>query len=558
MHQSHFTRLALCAALAASANLAAVAEDESGFGKVAIHGSIQTDILFPQEDESIGTGKYSEDVLTNTYADVKMVSRYLDAGLRFEYLDHPLPGFQDNKGWGIPNFFATAKYKGFELTAGDFYEQFGSGFIFRTYEERALGIDNSLRGGRLKVNAVNGLRLTALGGVQRRYWDWDTHSVIYGADAEFNIDTYSARMRDNDISWSIGGSYILKDEKDESVIVPGTNYRLHLPRYVNAFDVRTKFRKQNFSILGEFAWKSDDPSADNDYTYRPGNAVMVSATYSKSGLSALLQAKRSENMAFRSERTAVGSSVAFLNNMPAFSYQHTYAVAALYPYATQAAGGEWAFQGNFAYSFKRRTALGGRYGTKIKVNASYIRGLEKEAGEPGITSSPMGTDGESSKFFGFGDVYYHDFNVQLEKKVSNLFSFNFMYMNQKYNKSVVEGHGGVVKSNIFVFDGKFRFNKRYTLRTELQYLTTKQDQKDWLYGMLELSVAPYLMFSVSDLYNVGDTKTHYYMAGVTGNYRANRLMIAYGRTRAGFNCSGGVCRYVEATKGFQIAYSYNF
>ena len=48
------------------------------------------------------------------------------------------------------------------------------------------------------------------------------------------------------------------------------------------------------------------------------------------------------------------------------------------------------------------------------------------------------------------------------------------------------------------------------------------------------------------------------MFGVTGTYRANRLMLSYGRTRAGYNCSGGVCRYVPASRGFSISYSYNF
>ena len=66
------------------------------------------------------------------------------------------------------------------------------------------------------------------------------------------------------------------------------------------------------------------------------------------------------------------------------------------------------------------------------------------------------------------------------------------------------------------------------------------------------------MFSVSDMWNCGDTKVHYYMFGVAGNYRSNRLMVSYGRTRAGFNCSGGVCRYVPASRGIQLAYSYNF
>jgi hypothetical protein len=115
-----------------------------------------------------------------------------------------------------------------------------------------------------------------------------------------------------------------------------------------------------------------------------------------------------------------------------------------------------------------------------------------------------------------------------------------------------------VLSNIFVFDGKYRFNKTLTLRTELQYLTTNDDQKDWCYGLAELSVAPYLMFSVSDMWNNGSTKTHYYMGAITGNYKANRLMLSYGRTRKGYNCTGGVCREVPATHGFQISYSYNF
>jgi hypothetical protein len=526
---------------------------------VVLHGSVKSDILLPEEDARIGTGSYSEDVLTNTYADLKLLSRYVDAGLRFEYLEHPMPGFEnDFKGWGVPNIYVKGKYKGLELTAGDFYEQFGSGFILRTYEERTLGIDNSIRGGRLKVNSLKGLRFTALGGVQRRYWDWSKDSRIYGADAEFDIETYSSALRDKNVNWSVGASYVLKNEDDENILIPGSNYRLNLPNNVSAFDVRSHFSKNNFGLMGEFAWKSQDPSFDNSYTYRNGNAVMLSASYSKTGFSGLVQAKRSENMAYRSQRSMTGTS-AFLNNMPAFAYQHTYALPALYPYATQAADGEWAFQGMFTYNFKRKTALGGKYGTKLHLNMSYVRGLDKEA-TPYIEglSTAYGSNGDKASFFGFGDINYQDINVQLDKRVTRDFSFVFMYMNQRYNKTVVEGHGGMINSNIFVYDGKYKLSKKLTLRTELQYLTTKQDDGDWCYGLAELSVAPYLMFTISDMWNNGKTDTHYYMGCITGNYKANRLMLSYGRTRAGYNCSGGVCRYVPATRGFQVSYSYNF
>ncbi|MDE6287784.1 MAG: hypothetical protein K2M00_03235, partial [Muribaculaceae bacterium] len=486
---------------------------------VALHGSVQADILFPQEDEAINTGTYDHKVLFNTYADLNLTSRYVDAGARFEFMKWPLPGYEnDFKGWGVPHIYAKGRYKGFELTAGDFYEQFGNGFILRTYEERSLGIDNSIRGGRLKVTAVPGLRLTALGGLQRRYWDWKKSSQVYGADAELMLQDIFSGLAKHDLSWTFGASYVLKHEDDQDVSIAGTDLRLNLPTSVSAFDLRSQFMKGNFSFLGEFAWKGQDPSFDNDYTYGKGTAVMISASYSKSGLSALIQAKRSENMAFRSQRLMSGTS-AFLNNMPAFSYLHTYALPSLYPYATQAAPGEWAFQGAFGYNFKRRTALGGKYGTKLKLNISYTRGLNHGTPDYIIDGVLSGTDGTPTKFFGMGEAYYHDINLIVEKKWSASVSQNFMYMNQMYNMDVIEGHGGRVKSNIFVVDTKWKIDNRFTLRNELQYLHTRQDQKDWLYGLLELSIAPYLMITVSDMWNCGSTGDHYYNIGIAGNYR---------------------------------------
>ena len=547
--------------------------------KVAVHGSIQSDILIPQEDHKIGTGTYNDWGLTNTYAEVGLTSKHIEAGVRAEYLEHPLPGFDDPRfnGWGVSNIYVKALGNGFDVTVGDFYNQFGSGFVFRTYEERSLGIDNSIRGARLNVSAVKGANLKLLGGVQRCFWDWDTDAWLGGADLELNMEQYFKGLADKNITWMIGGSYLMKHENEEDVLVPGTNYKLNMDPMVHTFGVRTRLQLGPYSFMAEYAWKTQDPSKDNDYIYRNGSAVMVSASYSKKGLSALVQAKRSENMSNRMKRgfvSYIGGNCR-LNHMPAFSYQHTYALPALYPYATQDADGEWALQGEFGYTFKRRTALGGKYGTKLKVNFSYIRGIDKTPTESLIegVNSTMGTDVYHSKFFGFGGVYYKDINVQLEKKLSKSFKLNLMYMNQLYNKTVVEGEGGVVKSNIFVAEGKYQFSPKMTLRGEAQYLQTKQDQGDWYYGLLELSVLPYLMFTISDQYNanvpyytenkqVDDSKgthsQHYLLGSVTATYKAHRLQLSYGKTRAGYNCSGGVCRFVPASYGMTVSYNYNF
>lgn len=505
-------------------------------------GSLQTDILVPQDDAKIGTEKYNGDVVANSYVNLNLsYSDFITVGARFEELSHPLPGFEnDFDGWGVPYFFATGRCKWGELTVGDFYEQFGSGLILRAYEERSLGIDNSLRGAKAVVRPYKGISIKMLGGQQRRYWEHND-SWVWGADAELNIDQWSKKMQDKGIVWMLGGSYVGKYEKETPSyeFIDGQLYKRNLPENVPAFDVRTQFQKAGFNLLAEYAWKVNDPSFDNKYSYDNGSAALLSASYSNKGYSILLQAKRSENMSYRSVRDMTGTS-SFINHLPAFAYQHTYALPAMYPYATQPLG-EWAYQAEFTYNFRRRTPLGGRYGTTLKLNASHIRALH----------SVEGTD----------DMYYQDINVSMEKKWTSDFKTNIMYMNQRYNQKVVEGHGNngdMVKSNIFVVEGQYKFNKKLQLRAEVQYLQTKQDKGDWVYGLLELSVNPYLMFTVSDMYNAGETNLHYYQGAVTFSHKAHRLSAGYARTRAGFNCSGGVCRYVPASKGVQISYNFSF
>lgn len=541
--------LLVCAGLLGTAAMAQEPSDEK---KIVVTGSIQSDILLPQEDEKIGAEKSEDWALTNSYADVAVRSKYVDAGARFEFLEHPLPGFEkDFKGWGLPYFYVKGKLKNLEVTAGSFYEQFGSGFILRAYEERSLGIDNHLLGGKVVYRPYKGIQLKALTGKQRRYWSRND-SWISGGDVELNIDEWSKRMQESGMHLLLGASYVNKYEQQEELMTDAT-HRLNFPEYANAFDVRVNMQKGGFNVLAEYAQKTQDPSFDNQYIYRRGYVAMLSTSYSKKGMSILAQAKRSDNMSFRSRRSMSGTS-SFINHLPAFTMEHTYALAALYPYATHPQG-EWAYQLNASYNFKRKTFLGGKYGTLVKLNYSYVHAIEQNA----YSDSPAGTDGYGSAFWKWGEqMYYQDLNLQIEKRVTRDFRINVMLMNQFYNKTIVEGHGGMVHSNIYVVDGRYQFSKKTTLRGEIQYLTTADDDGDWTYGLLELSLVPHWMVTVSDMYNCGATDIHYYQGSVTFTMGSHRLQAGYGRTRAGYDCSGGVCRYVPASKGFTLSYHYNF
>lgn len=518
--------------------------------KLRLSGSLQSDILLPEKDKTTGANTADGHFLTNTYLDLKATSRYVEAGARLEYLKHPLPGFEnDIKGWGLPHFYVKGRYKNAELTLGSFYEQFGSGFIFRTYEERSLGIDNSLQGARLSYRPWDGVAVKILTGRQRRYWKHND-SWLTGGDIEWNVDEWLKVLQRHETYAMIGFSYINKYEK-ENVVMTDPTHRLRLPRYVNAFDVRMRVQHRSLNVLAEMAMKTQDPSNDNGYIYRNGYVAMLSGSYSKRGMSLLLQAKRSTNMTLRSSRGMEGTS-SFINHLPAFTVEHTYTLPALYPYATRP-DGEWAYQAAGAYTFPKGSMLGGKYGTLVKMNFSHVHSISKNE------DGGRGTDGYGSSFWRWGaSTYYQDIDVQVEKRLRKDTKLNLMYMNQRYNQTVIEGHGGMVNSHIFVADVKQKLARKTTLRVEGQYLFSKDGDKDWAFALAELSLAPHWMFTLSDLYNLGNTHVHYYQGFVTYNGGAHRLQLGYGRTRAGYNCSGGVCRYIPATKGLTLSYNYNF
>lgn len=546
--------------LVVGALLGAVLSMQAWDGRLT--GSVQSDVLVPSNPDN-----YDSPLLTNTYTDLTLRSKYFEAGTRLEFLLYPLPGFEkDFRGWGVPHLHVTGHLGKVELTVGDIYDQFGSGLVFRTYESRPLGIDNALRGGRLVMTALPGVTLKVLGGLQRRYWQHNKGYVI-GGDATLNIDKWIGSMSAHDSQLALGFSMVNKHEPAEGAPTmlrtetdaegfPQLNlYTLHVPENVQAGDMRLLYQHGGWNVLAEYAMKSHDPSADNGWIYRHGKALLLSSSWSKSGMSALVQVKRSEDMAFRSRRDMVGLS-SFINHLPAFTMQHTYALAALYPYATQYAPGEWAFQTEIAYTFPKGSSLGGRYGTALSLHASHIRSLT--VSESMSQNEPrMGSAGEQMDFWPGEKVFYQDINVQLSKRINRGTKINLMYMNQFYDKTVVEGEGGMIHSHIFVAEGRFNLSRNMVLRCEGQYLHTRQDVGDWWYALAEVSLHTAWMLSVSDMYNP-QGNDHYPRVGLTWTGGSHRVMAAFGRTKAGFNCAGGVCRYVPESKGLSLSYNYVF
>ena len=543
---------------------------------VVFHGNVRSDWLVPQNDAVIGTETTHQKLLSNTAAQFSLAYKQWEAGLCYEYQQQPLPGFEkDFTGHGLPYAYLRGRMGRFDVTLGSYYEQFGSGFILRTYEAPTLGIDSHLRGLRLAIDAGAGVQIKAIAGRQRHYWSTNPAN-IFGLDGEWTLPQLAFVPQSRII---LGASWVGKHEKQDNItrIVSrsGEAYPLRQqliqPLWVQSFDVRLAFHQRHFNTLLEYAVKGQDPSFDNGYTYGLGSAWLLSTSYSRRGVSALLQAKRAENMSFRSQRSG-SLSPSMLNHLPPFTPQPTYALTTLYPYATQSVPGEWAFQGEFSYALPKRSRLGGRYGTTLKLHASQIfaLGLKSIASASPFertNAALMGTDGAQSQgFFAFGQTLYREIGVDLDRRLSRPLHLHLSYLHQVYDKTAIEGKGGNILTHIGIGELRWKVSRDWNIRTELQYLHTLQDQGDWTSALVEISAFHDWMFTLADQYNAHvyssalhrESAVHYLQGFLTYTAGMHRLQIGYGRTRAGYNCAGGVCRYIPAQRGWTLSYNLTF
>ncbi|MFC1732461.1 DUF6029 family protein, partial [candidate division KSB1 bacterium] len=477
-------------------------------------------------------------------------------GLRFESYLNPILGFDSRyEGTGIPYRFATYKKDDFEITVGNFYEQFGSGLILRAYEERNLGYDNAFDGIRIKYNPFKGVHIKGLIGKQRIFWE-KGEGVVRAIDGEIFLNDAIPKLNNSKTRIIAGGSFVSKYQEDADPI-----YKL--PENVSSFAGRLSLSRGKVSLFGEYAYKINDPNSVNNLIYKPGEALYIVTNYVQKGLGISLAAKRIDNMNFRSERSATGNNL-LINFIPELSKQHSYSLSSIYPYATQP-NGEMGFEAEISYNIPRRKIKGGKYGTKITFNYSQMNSIDRQPPDDTAMIGESGTLGYTSEFFKPGeDVYFRDFNVEVKHKFSKKVKAIFSYLYLEYDIAVIEGHVGDPKvfANIGIADITYKFSYKKALRMEIQHLLTEQDEGDWAMMLLEYTIAPKWFFSIMDQYNYGNPESslqvHYYTAGIGFTKNTNSIMLTYGRQKEGIICVGGVCRVVPASNGLSLVITSSF
>ncbi len=526
-------RLAISLALLATA---VAAQAQISVGKGQLSGSIESNNIYYMEDSALAGATPEDRFGSNSYLKVDYTLGRFSAGLQADAYLPVLQGF-DMATYGAGHkFVLSSKYiqwqdRNFAVRVGDIFDQFGSGILFRTWEDRALGFNNSLEGVRGAYNFNGYVSVKGVYGRPRLYDEYAS-SWVRGADMSVSISEITGW--DNGML-NLEGSYLNRHQNIDEV--PDAEMLGLTSSDINMFSGRINFAWQGLELRGEYVGKCNADLYSPIHEAARGNAWLAEAAYDYNRFAVSASFRRLEHMSTMASLISGGTGNV-INYLPALTRQYTYMLTNLNPYQVNAEG-EIGGQADIYYSLRNRTDRS-RY-WNFHANFSTFYTLEENGG-------------------GEHRLLWRDINVDVERQWNRRLKTTLLYSRQEWNPS----HGGInddtYVSDIFVADITYKFDKKKSLRVEAQYLLSGDYEGDWAAALVEFNVAPSWSVYASDMYNLGNEtdKMHYYNAGVSWTHSRTRLQLSYGRNRAGYVCSGGVCRFSPAYTGFNLVLTSSF
>ena len=477
---------------------------------------------------------------------------------------------RDSKLTGFLTKYVQWEDQNWGVRLGDIFDQFGNGLIFRSYEDRNLGFNNSLAGARAYYNFNNMVNVKVLAGMPRLY-DVRSNNLVYGADVALSISDM--------VGWydgiaSIEASYVGRYDSDialfdiEDFVTGNMTNRLDGNQLLNMVSGRLNFEYAGVSLRGEYAAKLNDDLFNPSLPMAKGNVIYLDLGYNYKRFSASATFRRMENMTTSIDNRPLGIGGGnVMNYVPLLTRQHTYSLANLNPYRGSSVhtGGEVGGQIDLYYSLRNPKARGKYW--NFHMNFSMFNTLDH------YNNFAM-SDME-------GRNVWIDFNFDVERQWNKQVKTTFLYSFQRWDEEINHfdsAHAHYCRSHIFVGDVTYKINKKHSMRFEAQYLASNDYEGDWVAATIEYNLAPKFSFYVSDMWNCEkmqdaqygnyymslDTEEwdhhllHYYQVGASFTHNSFRAQLSYGRNRAGFVCSGGVCRFQPAYTGVNLAFTLSF
>jgi hypothetical protein len=260
MRRSH-----VCATAFAAACLFGVPRASAQDGG-QVHGNFNADAQLYSDDPEIGAEAPPQDMGLNSWTNLQFTLGRFQAGVRLESYEPALLGYpagQPYHGTGIGYRYATWSTEDLEITAGNFYEQFGQGLVMRSYEERNLGVDNAMDGIRVKFRPDTGIYLKGFVGRQRFGFEngfTKGAGIVRGIDGEISLaelfPSAFSKWVESGHDLLLGGSFVSKYQEDKDP-------SLELPENVGAWSARLNYTTPRWNLYAEYAFKINDPNSSN-------------------------------------------------------------------------------------------------------------------------------------------------------------------------------------------------------------------------------------------------------------------------------------------------------
>lgn len=530
-----------------SLSITAIAQDKGSFS-----GALQTNINYFIKDAAIGAvniPQYDEGLVgVDTWLNLNYSIKGYNAGIRLDYFKNsnlliPTAAYSDQ---GLGKAFINKRFDKLFIELGYIYGQIGSGIIFRSYEERPLLIDNALVGAKASYDLNENWTATGFVGKQKNQFSLNEGLVKGGSIEGF----YATGSEDAPLSFSPGVGLVNRTHSQQTVdrlvnIVKqyigderiGLRYNTYLATFFNSLNY------QDLTFYVEYAYKSAEAFRDptslrteltgqktiGKFVNEPGSVIYTSLNFGDEKLGVTVELKRTENFNFKTDPTLNGA-MGLVGYLPPMSRENTYRLTSRYTPTTQDLS-ERAFQTEIRY----------RHNKKLSGLINYAR----------ITDL---TD----------LLLYREYFLQLQYKQKRKWLLTAGIQSVNYNQEVFEVKPNVplVKTITPFADFLYRFTRKKSIRTEFQYLHSKEDLGSWSYGLVEVGLAPYWLFELSGMYNIdpakGGDKLFYPTLGAVYNYKTHRIGIRYVKQVEGIVCAGGICRLEPAFSGVKFTLNSTF
>jgi len=484
-----------------------------GAEEIVVHGSNQLEYSVSSDAERDSTvpKEIFEDWLD---MDIRL-GRVL-VGFRYEaFQPHELS--PDSVREGFVQRYGQVEFDHGGVRAGNFYEIFGRGLLFRSYEDRAVRIDGNMDGvlvwggmGRVSAKAISG---------RMRDVETDERSdLLRGADVELAA---GGGIR-------LGGSYLIQSSENPNRqgYVPSP-----APRHVEAIGGRLSYGHDYFDVyyeggrLNRLFLTSEDRARGRSYDDVRGTGHYAAVSvYPMVGFALTAEYKEYERFRFQ----PIGSSGTDYNNPPAVTRETAYTLISRHPHFLDP---------DDEKGFQVEAVITPLEGATLTLNRAETDRLD-------------------------GERYFHEWYGEWRQQIGERYELALAYDHLEDEESGTVNHTPVAEFEYFS-------GGEWSVRGEYQFQETDDDlgvTRNHLFLAefhpnwdLALSlVGEHATFRDPVLLPGGivssEVRKDDFLYGQVDYFfaQAHHISLMVGKRRAGFVCVGGICRFEPEFEGVEL------